>query len=114
MGVAVRSLAVLGMWLALAIGALNFHWHRQYGETAWGKGVKEQRLVLPAAIVSIIIAVPLIISLAVLPNTSLIFQPLFQGAVVLGIGVAILAAARAKAKSRGENFRMIATTLPVE
>jgi basic amino acid/polyamine antiporter, APA family len=114
MGVAVRSLAVLGMWLALAIGALNLHWHKEYRETAWGKEVKEQPLVVPAAFVSIIIAVPLIISLAVLPKTSLIFQPLFQGAVVLTIGVAILITAAAKAKSRGENFRMIAATLPVE
>ena len=114
MGVAVRSLAVLGMRLALAIGALNLHWHRQYGGTAWGKGVKEQPFVRSAAIVSIIIAVPLIISLAVLPNTALIFQPLFPGAVVPGIGVAILAAAGANAKSRGENLRMIATNLPVE
>ena len=56
----------------------------------------------------------LIVSLAVLPKTALIFQPLFQGAVVLAIGVAILAIANAKAKSRGENFRSIAATLPVE
>jgi hypothetical protein len=48
------------------------------------------------------------------PKTALIFQPLFQGAVVLAIGVAILAVANAKAKSRGENFRLIAATLPVE
>jgi amino acid permease len=114
MGVAVRSLAVLGMWLALAVGALNLHWHKEYRETAWGKGVREQPLVVSAAIVSIILAVPLIISLAVLPKTSLIFQPLFQGVVVLAIGMAILVAACVKAKSRGQNFRIIAATLPVE
>ncbi len=114
MGVAVRSLAVLGMWLALAIGALNFHWHKEYRETAWAKGVREQPLVVPTAILSIILAVPLIVSLAILPNTALIFQPLFQGAVVLVIGVAILAAAGAKAKSRGETFRTIAAQLPLE
>jgi basic amino acid/polyamine antiporter, APA family len=114
MGVAVRSLAVLGMWLALAIGALNFYWHKEYGNTEWGKGVKNQPLVLPAAIISIILAVPLIISLAVLPNTLLIFQPLFQGAVVLAIGVAILVAAGNKLKSRGTSFRAIAAQLPVE
>jgi len=114
MGVAVRSLAVLGMWLALAVGALNLHWHKEYRKTEWGRGVQQQKLVVPAAIVSIILAVPLIASLAVLPKTALIFQPLFQGAVVLAIGVAILAIANAKAKSRGENFRSIAATLPVE
>jgi APA family basic amino acid/polyamine antiporter len=114
MGVAVRSLAVLGMWLALAIGALNFHFHKEYRETPWGKGVKEQPLVVPAAIVSIILAVPLIVSLAVLPKTSLIFQPLFQGVVVLAIGIAILGWASASAKGRGESFRTIAAELPIE
>jgi amino acid transporter len=114
MGVAVRSLAVLGMWLALAIGALNFHRHKEYGNTEWGKGVKSQALVVPAAIVSIVLAVPLIISLAVLPKAPLIFQPLFQGAVVLAIGVAILLAASTRLKGRGESFRAIAAQLPVE
>jgi len=87
---------------------------RGCGETAWGRGVREQPLVAPAAIVSIVLAVPLIISLAVLPKSSLIFQPLFQGAVALAIGMAILVAACVKAKSRGQNFRIIAATLPVE
>ena len=64
MGVAVRSLAVLGMWLALAVGALNLHWHKGYRKTDWGRGVKQQKLVVPTAIVSIILAVPLIVSLA--------------------------------------------------
>jgi basic amino acid/polyamine antiporter, APA family len=114
MGVAVRSLAVLGMWLALAVGALNLYWHKEYGNTEWGRGVKSQRFVVSSAIVSIILAVPLIVSLAVLPKTPLIFQPLFQGAVVLAIGVLILVWAGARARSRGESFRMIAATLPVE
>ena len=114
MGVAVRSLAVLGMWLALAIGTLNFYWHKEYRETEWGKGVKQQPLVVPAAIISIVLAVPLIVSLAVLPNTALIFQPLFQGAVVLAIGVAILLTAGAKLKARGDSFRAIAAELPIE
>jgi basic amino acid/polyamine antiporter, APA family len=114
MGVAVRSLAVLGMWLALAIGALNFYWHKEYGQTEWAKGVKAQPLVVPAAILSIILAVPLIVSLAVLPKTPLIFQPLFQGSVVLAIGVAILLGAGAQLRSAGSSFRAVAAELPLE
>jgi len=34
--------------------------------------------------------------------------------VVLAIGMAILVAACVKAKNRGQNFRIIAATLPVE
>jgi basic amino acid/polyamine antiporter, APA family len=114
MGVAVRSLAVLGMWLALAVGTLNFRWHQGYGSTEWGKGVMAQPLVVPAAIISIILAVPLIVSLAVLPHTPLIFQPLFQGAVVLAIGVAILLGASARLRNEGTSFRAIAAKLPIE
>jgi amino acid transporter len=114
MGVAVRSLADLGMRLALAIGALNFHWHKDYGNTEWGNGVKNQPLIMPAAILSIVLAVPLIISLAVLPKTPLLFQPLFQGAVVLAVGAAILATASTRLRGRGESFRTIAAQLPIE
>jgi hypothetical protein len=74
----------------------------------------QQPLVVPAAIISIILAVPLIVSLAVLPNTPLVFQPLFQGAVVLAIGVAILLGARARLRSEGTSFRAIAAELPIE
>ena len=114
MGVAVRSLAVLGMWLALAVGTLNFRWHKEYSNTEWGRGVMQQPLVVPAAILSIILAVPLIVSLAVVPKTPLIFQPLFQGAAVLAIGIAILLTAGAKLRSRGDSFRRIAAELPLE
>jgi amino acid transporter len=114
MGVAIRSLAVLGMWLALAVGTLNFRWHKGYGSTEWGKGVMQQPLVVAAAIISIILSVPLIVSLAVLPNTPLIFQPLVQGAGVLAIGVAILLAAGARLRSEGSSFRAIAAELPIE
>jgi hypothetical protein len=76
--------------------------------------VKDQPLVVPAAILSIILAVPLIVSLAVLPKTPLIFQPLFQGAVVPAIGVAILVTAGNGLKRSGASFRAIAAQLPVE
>ncbi len=49
-----------------------------------------------------------------LPKTALMFQPLFQGAVVLAIGAAILVGAGARLNSRGHSFRAIAAQLPVE
>jgi amino acid transporter len=114
MGVAVRSLAVLGVWLALAIGALNLRWHKDFREIEWAKAVHGQPLVLPAAILSIVFAVPLIASLAVVPKTPLWLQPLFQGAVVTALGVIILWVAGAHAKRRGDSFRAIRATLPIE
>ena len=114
MGVAVRSLAVLGVWLALAIGALNLRWHKDFRDVEWAKAVHGQPLVLPTAILSIVLAVPLIASLAVVPNTPFWLQPLFQGAVVTALGVIILWVAGAQAKRRGDSFRAIQATLPVE
>lgn len=114
MGVAVRSLAVLGMWLALAIGALNLRWHKPARDAAWAQAIVRQKLVVPASIVSIVLAVPLILSLAVVPKAPLILQPMFQGAVALAIGVVILGIANARARSRGDSLPAIAARIPIE
>jgi amino acid transporter len=114
MGVAVRSLAVLGVWLALAIGTLNLRWHKDFREIEWAKAVHGQPFVLPAAILSIVLAVPLIASLAVVPKTPLWLQPLFQGGVVTVLGVVILWVAGAQAKRRGDSFRAMRAALPLE
>jgi len=50
----------------------------------------------------------------VVPRAPLILQPLFQGAVVLGIGCVILLGADARAKRRGESFADIAARIPIE
>lgn len=114
MGVAVRSLAVLGVWLALAVGAINLRRHKPAREAEWAKAIIGQKLVVPASILSIVLAVPLIASLAVVPKTPLILQPMFQGGVMLAIGVVILVVARARAASRGDPLHAIAARLPIE
>jgi basic amino acid/polyamine antiporter, APA family len=114
MGVAVRSLAVLAVWLALAIGALNLRRHPPARDTEWAKAIMRRTLVVPASIISIVLAVPLIVSLAVVPHTPLWLQPLFQGGVVLAIGAVILAIAHARAKQRGDSFEAIAAVVPIE
>jgi len=114
MGVAVRSVAVLAVWLALAIGALNLRRHPPARDTEWAQRILARKLVTPAAIVSIVLAVPLILSLAVVPNTPLWLQPMFQGAVVLAIGVAVLATANTRVQWRGDTFHAIAARVPIE
>jgi hypothetical protein len=61
-----------------------------------------------------VIAVPPIASIAIVPKTALIFQPLFQGAVVLVIGPVCPRFARGYAKARGESFAAIAQRAPIE
>jgi APA family basic amino acid/polyamine antiporter len=114
MGVAVRSLAVLMLWLALAIGALNLRRHEPARDTEWAKAIMRHRLVVPAAIISIILAVPLILSLAVVPNTPLLLQPLFQGAVILAIGMVIWFVAELRVRQQGGSLAAIAARIPVE
>ena len=114
MGVAVRSLCVLAVWLALAIGALNLRRHPPARDTEWARAIMRRKLVVPAAIVSIILAVPLMLSLAVVPKTPLWLQPLFQGAIVLALGAVVLAMANTRVKQRGDSFHMIAARVPIE
>lgn len=114
MGVAVRSIAVLLVWLAIAVGVLNLKWHPRWRATAWAAPILNQPFATCAAIASIVIAVPLIASIAIVPHTALIFQPLFQGAVVLAIGLVCLAMAGRYARARGDSFGAIAMRVPVE
>lgn len=114
MGVAVRSLAVLAVWLALAIGTLNLRRHPPARDTEWARAIMRRKLVVPAAIISILLSVPLILSLAVVPKTPLWLQPLFQGAVVLAIAWVILIFANGRAKRLGHSFRDIAARVPIE
>jgi amino acid transporter len=114
MGVAVRSIAVLGVWLAIAVGVLNLKWHPQWREAEWAAPILNQPLATVTAILSIVIAVPLLASIAIVPKTPLIFQPLFQGAVVLVIGLVCLRFAGGYAKARGESFAAIAMRVPIE
>jgi basic amino acid/polyamine antiporter, APA family len=114
MGVAVRSIAVLLVWLGLAVGVLNLKWHPRWRATEWAAPVLNQPFATFAAIVSIVIAVPLIASIAIVPHTALIFQPLFQGAVVVAIGLVCLGFASRYARARGDSFSAIAMRVPIE
>ncbi len=114
MGVAVRSIAVLLVWLAIAVGVLNLKWHPRWREAEWAAPILNQRFATFAAIVSILIALPLIASIAIVPKTSLIFQPLFQGAVVLVIGLVCLGFAGRYARARGDSFDAIGMRVPIE
>jgi amino acid transporter len=114
MGVAVRSLAVLGIWLGVAVAALNLRRGGAAKDAQWAKSIARRRLVVPAAILSIVISLPLMVSLVVVPNAPLFLQPLVQAVVILGIGLIILILAAAQARRRGETLASIAAQMPLE
>ena len=114
-GVAVRALAVLGVWLGLAIGALNLRRHKPARDTDWATAITSaagsscRRRAFRSSS-----ACRWVLSVAILPKTPLVPQPLFQGVLVLGIGVLILIWAGGHAKRRGTSFREIAARIPLE
>ena len=69
---------------------------------------------VPTSIVSIVLAVPLIVSVAEVPHTALWLQPLFQDAVVVVIGAVILAIAHSRAKQHGDRLHALAALVPME
>ena len=106
---------VLFSVVALAL----FHaarWWAVTGLIKAGKGslATAPGLISPVAIVSIVMAVPLILSLAVVPKAPLILQPMFQGAVPLVIGVVILGNPNARARNRDDSLPAIAARIPIE
>jgi uncharacterized BrkB/YihY/UPF0761 family membrane protein len=98
----------------LAIGPLNLGRHAPARDAEWAKAIMRRKLVVPASIISIVSAVLLIVSLAVVPHTPLWLQPLFQSAVVVAIGAVILAIAHSRAKQRCDSLRALAALVPVE
>lgn len=98
-GVAVR--AVPGVWLALAVGALNL----QRRNTDWTAAITRGRAVVPAPIVFYHARRAAGPSVAILPK-------LFQGALAPAIGILVLVRAVASAKRRGTSFRKIAARIP--
>jgi hypothetical protein len=93
---------------------LNLKFHPRWRAAERASPILDQPVAMLTAIVSIIIAVLLIASIAILPHTALVFQPLFQGAVVLTIGPVCLWLAGSSARARGDNFGAIAVRVPSE
>ncbi|HEY8290737.1 MAG TPA: APC family permease [Acetobacteraceae bacterium] len=114
LGVAVRAITVLAIWLALAVGILMLRWHPRFRQLAWASQIADGPLVLLAALVSIIVTVPLMASLMVAPHAALIFQPWLQGIIVIVAGLIVLWFARRRLAARGESFNDVMRQLPIE
>ncbi|HUZ65714.1 MAG TPA: APC family permease [Acetobacteraceae bacterium] len=114
LGVIVRSLSLLIVWLLVALAALNIRFSGRFRGTAWTAGLARSPWVLAAAVVSVPITLVLIAAVSVLPHTPLAFQPLFQSAVAAIIAAGLVLWARTRAATRGESLADIALRVPVE
>jgi len=110
LGVVVRSLSVLLVWLLVAASALHLRFAARFANVGWCQRLRGSAITLVAALASIVITVVLFKNVAVSPHTPLIFQPLFQGAVMAVVAMLLLWTA----KRRGTDLDRVVKSLPVE
>ncbi len=113
LGVVIRAFSLLLIWLLLAVGALRLAGQGARAP-AWAGGLGREPAVIAAAVVSVLVTLVLIASIAVLPHTALPFQPLFQSAIAALVAIGLLVRARSRAAARGDTLAIIAARIPVE
>jgi amino acid transporter len=89
LGVIIRSLSMLLVWGLVGVGALMVRAGKRGRGQAWATAIAADPWMPVAGAASIVITLVLIWSIAISPNTPLVFQPLFQTLVgtVIAIGL---------------------------
>lgn len=115
LGVVVRALSILLVWLAVALGVLRLAFGPAAArQTVWARGLLASPFTVPAAIVSVVITLFLISTVIVVPHTAFWFQPIFQSLAAAVIAALILVGAAARARARGESLATAFRTAPLE
>lgn len=114
-GVALRSMSLVLVFGMLGIGVLHMRISSAFRNIPWAVEVARHPDAIVAAVLAIVIAVVLLSSVLVVPNTPFLLQPSTQAVVAIVIAVAIYFAASSGARHRGENLRALARSrLPLE
>jgi basic amino acid/polyamine antiporter, APA family len=108
-GIIVRSVAVLLVWFLVAVGAINVRFRARFQALAWAQSLRHDGLLFVMALVSLVLPVVLAARVLVVPNTPLVFQPMFQTLVAAVIGAALYAIAPGRADAG-----WLANALPLE
>ena len=115
LGVVVRALSILLVWLVVALGVLALAFGRgAASREPWARQLLASPLTVPMAIVSVVITLYLMSTVIVVPHTKIWFQPIFQSVVAALVAGVILAAAHARARARGETLRAVMRAVPLE
>ncbi len=115
LGVVVRSLSILLVWLVVALGVLFIALGRSALSTEpWARSLIVSPWTIPAALASVVITLYLMSTALVVPHTAIWFQPIFQSLIAAVIAGAIFLAAERRARSRGESLRAAILTVPLE
>jgi amino acid transporter len=115
LGVVVRALSILLVWLAVALGVLWLAFGPVAArQTIWARGLLASPFTVPAAIVSVVITLYLISTVIGVPHTAIWFQPIFQSLAAAAIAALILVGAAGRARARGESLITAFRTAPLE
>jgi APA family basic amino acid/polyamine antiporter len=114
-GVTLRAMSLVLVFGMLGVGVFNLRFNPAFRRLSWVGPIVERRGTLVAAGLAILIAMALLQSVLVVPNTALVFQPSFQAAVAVLVAVALYLNSSRVARHRGADLRAEAhATLPVE
>jgi amino acid transporter len=94
LGVIIRSLSVLIVWGLVGVGALMVRAGKRGQGQSWAAAIAADPWMPIAGVASIVITVVLFWSIAISPNTPLVFQPLFQTLVATVIAIGLYVRAR--------------------
>ncbi len=114
LGVVIRSISLLLVWLLLALATLKLRFEAAPAGGHWTAALARSNALLVAAVVSIPIVLGLLAAVAVVPHTAWMFQPLFQTVVAALIAGAILALGASRLRQRGDSLLAVRLGVPVE
>jgi len=113
-GTIIRSFSILAVLGVLAIGLLVAKWSPRFKDVEWAQKITAGWGIVVAAVAALVVAVLLVSSVLVVPNTSFVFQPIFQVAVAVLLGMALYRVAKQRGERSGRPLRAIITELPLE
>jgi amino acid transporter len=116
LGVAVRSLSVLVVAAAVAVGLLNVRYgqQRRFAGKPWAVAVVSGPGIVVAAVAMIAVAALFIYSVIYTAGDALYLQPWFETALALAVGAVLWLAARWHARRHGLDLAALAAQLPPE
>ncbi|MDE2576500.1 MAG: APC family permease [Rhodospirillales bacterium] len=114
LGVVIRSFSLLLVWMLVGIGALRLRYGARRADQGWADRLVADVWMVPAAIGSIVVTAVLIYAIAIVPNTPMVFQPLFQSFVAAIVAMLLLWRAHGRAAASGHDLRAALAAPPLE
>lgn len=113
-GLVIRSVVILLVMIAVAVGVFATRFRPALRERQWARSVGAGWSILVLAGLAIIIGAVLLVGVAITPKTPWEFQPLFQGAVATLIAIAIYWSAHVKSRREGHRLHAVGQEPPLE